>query len=115
MLSLPLASYFTMIIDYFMFLFSFKLFYYPFFSLNVILKTIFCNFSFFFNFNTYYFNLKYTNLTTLNTNYFITQDNFDLNNFFKNNFLEKSNKTRYTRFNNLLVNYDYKTGHYIGS
>jgi hypothetical protein len=113
--SLPLASYFTMIIDYFMFLLSFKLFYYPFFSLNVILKTIFCNFSFFFNFNTYYFNLKYTNLTTLNTNYFITQDNFDFNNFFKNNFLEKSNKTRYTRFNNLLVNYDYKTGHYIGS
>jgi hypothetical protein len=47
MFSLPLASYFTMIIDYFMFLFSFKLFYYPFFSLNVILKTIFCNFSFF--------------------------------------------------------------------
>jgi hypothetical protein len=52
---------------------------------------------------------------SLGTSHFITQDDFNLNNFFKNNFLEKSNKTRYTRFNNLLVNYDYKTGHYVGS
>jgi hypothetical protein len=104
-----------MIIDYFMFLFSFKPFYYPFFSLNTMLQTILCNFSFFFNFNNYYFTLKYTSFSSVNTNHFITQDNFDLNNFLKNNFLEKSDKTRYNRFNNLLVNYDYKTGHYIGS
>jgi hypothetical protein len=29
-------------------------------------------------------------------------------------FLENSNSQRVTRFSNLLVNYDYKTGHYLG-
>jgi hypothetical protein len=33
----------------------------------------------------------------------------------KNIFLESSDSTRYNRFFNILVNYDYKTGHYIGN
>jgi hypothetical protein len=31
------------------------------------------------------------------------------------NFLEKSDSQRITRFSNPLINYDYKTGHYLGS
>jgi hypothetical protein len=31
------------------------------------------------------------------------------------NFLEKSDSQRFTRFSNPLINYDYKTGHYLGS
>jgi hypothetical protein len=29
-------------------------------------------------------------------------------------FAEKSSAQRFTRFSNALINYDYKTGHYIG-
>jgi hypothetical protein len=33
---------------------------------------------------------------------------------FKNFFSETSSSQRVNRFNNILVNYDYKTGHYMG-
>jgi hypothetical protein len=32
-----------------------------------------------------------------------------------NSFSESSNSQRFTRFSNALINYDYKTGHYIGN
>lgn len=32
----------------------------------------------------------------------------------RTNFLEKSNSTRFNRFTNALVEYDYKVGNYIG-
>jgi hypothetical protein len=38
---------------------------------------------------------------------------FKLNNNL-NNFIEQSDNQRFLRFNNSLINYDYKTGHYVG-
>jgi hypothetical protein len=36
-------------------------------------------------------------------------------NFLLNSFLESSSSQRFTRFSNSLINYDYKTGNYIGN
>jgi len=42
-----------------------------------------------------------------------TNQAFRLENIF--NFSEKISSQRFNRFLNLMINYDYKTGHYLGS
>ena len=49
-----------------------------------------------------------TNLSTLNTSYKLNNDNLTM-------FTESSNSQRITRFNTVFINYDYKTGHYLGN
>jgi hypothetical protein len=49
-----------------------------------------------------------TNLGTLNTGYKLNNDNLTM-------FTESSNSQRITRFNTVFINYDYKTGHYLGN
>jgi hypothetical protein len=49
-----------------------------------------------------------TNYTTNNLN---ASSNIDMSN---TNFSETSNNVRFTRFNNPLISYDYKCGHYLG-
>lgn len=46
-----------------------------------------------------------------------TTDNLTINNSTESNtvlFSETSNSTRFTRFSNPLISYDYKCGHYLG-
>jgi hypothetical protein len=48
---------------------------------------------------------------------FYTTENINTNlnlNSVNNTFLETSNNVRFTRFNNPLISYDYKCGHYLG-
>lgn len=71
--------------------------------------------NFFFTF--YFFNKNLQNLDIKNKNdiNYISAD-FDKNKIHSNDyFSEYTNNQRFTRFNNLLINYDYKTGHYIGN
>jgi hypothetical protein len=64
-------------------------------------------------FSTIYSNsVNYTQFSS--TSYQVQDTNFELLDT-KNTFLESSDSTRYNRFFNILVNYDYKTGHYIGN
>jgi hypothetical protein len=64
---------------------------------------------------------KSENLNIVKTNKSIdinyTTDNIDSNSSVEkinNTFSEISNNTRFTRFNNPLISYDYKCGHYLG-
>jgi hypothetical protein len=64
------------------------------------------------------FSLKYTaDITTVNASplTFTSKDTHTNNLELDYNFLEKSDFQRVTRFYNPLINYDYKTGHYLGS
>lgn len=78
--------------------------------------------------NTLYNNFMFLNVKLLSTNKLsnvsITDNSvryssdFTNRNFLNsptNNFTENSQSQRYNRFNSLLINYDYKTGHYIGN
>ena len=45
----------------------------------------------------------------------IVQDNNKSTTFIKDTFLESNLFSRFNRFSNALINYDYKTGHYVGN
>jgi hypothetical protein len=63
------------------------------------------------DFNNFYFNKKLKH----GLNYSVNDSNLESENFLTNSFLETSSSQRFTRFSNVLVNYDYKTGNYIGN
>jgi hypothetical protein len=71
----------------------------------------------------YYYSIFYKNNSTNYYDYdlksFLSQDNSIIFNnesisLVNNSFLEKTNSLRFNRFNNALVEYDYKVGNYIG-
>jgi hypothetical protein len=108
--------YVTSFCEYFTLILSFNIFSLPFFTINTFLKTLLSNF----NFNIKLpINIILDNIASNNTNtdknLFLVQDIATNLGNDKNNFLESSSDTRYNRFFNVLVNYDYKTGHYIGN
>ena len=112
---------------------SFKLSYNQFIDYIVVLTSF--NINSFFILPNFYALLKalYSNLIFLNVNSLLTirlnkinktNNNVEYTSDFSNknfldfssdNFTEHSQSQRYNRFNNLLINYDYKTGHYIGN
>jgi hypothetical protein len=47
--------------------------------------------------------------------YVVNDANSESDNFLLNSFLESSSSQRFTRFSNSLINYDYKTGNYVGN
>ena len=90
------------------------------FSINTFFTALFNNLSICFDLSNVsslfsYVHTDFTNSTRLSANSYQVQDtNSELADA-KNVFLESSDSTRYNRFFNILVNYDYKTGHYIGN
>jgi hypothetical protein len=87
-----------------------------FFSLNFLSNIIRIN-NFFLlnldipkNFNINFFDNTINPALTFNSGHFNSTSN-DV----KDTFTEVSSEQRYNRFNNLLINYDYKTGHYRGN
>jgi hypothetical protein len=54
------------------------------------------------------------NLNSKDEILFLSKDNSDFFNFTNTVFTEFSSSQRFTRFGNVAVNYDYKTGHYVG-
>jgi hypothetical protein len=83
--------------------------------ISTLIKTFFTNFYFLSYSNLLNNSLLSKNSTENNKNVFYRADSNSFNNNFQQHFLEHSQKQRFNRFNNLLVNYDYKTGHYIGN
>jgi hypothetical protein len=80
------------------------------------MKTLSLNINLFFSISTFF--SKYNSKSPLNfldTTFFIVEDTHYKNTLIKKNLIESSLNTRYNRFFNLLVNYDYKTGHYMGN
>jgi hypothetical protein len=90
------------------------------FSINTFFTALFNNLSICFDLSNVsslfsYVYTDFTNSTRSSANSYQVQDtNSELADA-KNAFLESSDSTRYNRFFNILVNYDYKTGHYIGN
>jgi hypothetical protein len=54
-------------------------------------------------------------LNNNNLSYNVNDNNTTLDSTTLNIFSESSSSQRFTRFNNVLINYDYKTGNYIGN
>lgn len=85
------------------------------FHLNTLFTTLVSNINFIFDSNY----IQFINFNTYNAfqskTAYVLQDINEDTNFAKNMFLESSSSSRYNRFSNILVNYDYKTGHYIGN
>jgi hypothetical protein len=108
--------YFNIILYYFQFIFINYTLYYPFFSLNAFIKTLLLNLSGFsltsLNFLSI---LNISQALNFKNNYFIVQDNNKSTTFIKDTFLESNLFSRFNRFSNALINYDYKTGHYVGN
>jgi hypothetical protein len=118
---LPSSFYINTVCEYFSLLLSFNIFCFPFFTFNSLITTLFNNINFYIDLS--YLSYLYKSCTntssTSNLNLekksFLVQDTVSSNDSLKNTFLESSSTTRYARFFNVLVNYDYKTGHYIGN
>ena len=97
-------------------------FFFNFNSLMIIPTTNFFFKSFYLNF--FFINFNYNNFVKIKT---VEQEKIENNNSFlltnnnlfskgnKFNFTENTENQRFNRFNNILINYDYKTGHYIGN
>ncbi len=87
-------------------------------SINFLVKLFFNNF-YFLSSNNYIssFNLNYLNYnsTSEKISYILDSNSASVTNNVDQQFLENTQNQRFTRFNNLLINYDYKTGHYIGN
>jgi hypothetical protein len=86
-------------------------------ALNSLIKLFSSNFYFLSSFN--YSKINNYNLSSNtkseNVSYVVESSNqLGVNNL-EQQFLENTQSQRFTRFNNLLINYDYKTGHYIGN
>ena len=83
---------------------------------NVLLKSIIAN-----NFGSFdsslidFVSFNNNSVARKVINYNVEDSNTSYNNDLSNSFLESNNSPRFTRFSNLLVSYDYKTGNYIGN
>jgi hypothetical protein len=114
------SLYVNTICEYLYFITSFTFLPTSFFSFNIFFNSLLNNLFICFDLSNFYlfFSLNYSNFINHKqspTNLYQVQDtNSELLDS-KNTFLESSNSTRYNRFFNILVNYDYKTGHYIGN
>jgi hypothetical protein len=113
--SFSLLFYINNILDYLSLIFSFNLLFFPFFSIKVFFNTLLSNINFFFDFSNFYHFTILTNPDMTTPTTFIIEDTNYKTTFIKNTFLESSLNMRYNRFFNLLVSYDYKTGHYMGN
>jgi len=117
----PLSFYANIICEYFSLLLSFNIFFSPFFSINTLCQALLNNLNFFIDLSFIYscqsFMSTIFSTKTLNpeNKSFLVQDTSKDASFIKNTFLESSMNMRYSRFFNVLINYDYKTGHYIGN
>lgn len=117
---LPFSFYVNTLCEYIYFIFSFNLVPSSLFSFNTFFTSLLNNLFICFDLSNLYlfFSTSYVNFfnsTRLQTQSYQVQDaNSELVDA-KNAFLESSDSTRYNRFFNILVNYDYKTGHYIGN
>jgi hypothetical protein len=114
------SFYVNTVCEYLYFSLSFNLFPSSLFSVNTFFTALFNNLFICFDLSniSFLFSSAYTDLTgntRLSSSLYQVQDtNSELADA-KNTFLESSDSTRYNRFFNILVNYDYKTGHYIGN
>jgi hypothetical protein len=86
-------------------------------NLPLFFNLLFTNF-YFLNFN----NVKISKYITTSTNnkesisyQLDSNDMLNSSNKTTHQFMENSQSQRFNRFNSLLINYDYKTGHYIGN
>jgi hypothetical protein len=122
--------------------FLINLFFNKSFKLSYNFITDFLSIFMFFNMNSLFcfpslhllFNLIFSNFYFLNVNNLGTHKSIQINNTSISNkspvdyrldssslnnvshqFIENSQNQRFNRFNSLLINYDYKTGHYIGN
>jgi hypothetical protein len=117
---LPFSFYVNTICEYLYFIFSFNLLPSSLFSINIFFTSLLNNLFICFDLSNLYLFSSSTYADFFNTNYLplkayqVQDSNFELADT-KNAFLESSDSTRYNRFFNILVNYDYKTGHYIGN
>lgn len=68
-------------------------------------------------------NMTFLDLTSLysttnkesSLSYTVNDSNVESENFLLNSYVESSSSQRFTRFSNPLINYDYKTGNYVGN
>jgi hypothetical protein len=113
----PLSFYINTICEYFSLLLSFSIFNLPFFNINSLGATLLTNINFYVDFSylTYLYNSSNFSVNSTNKKSFLVQDAANNSNSIKNTLMESSADTRYARFFNVLVNYDYKTGHYVGN
>jgi hypothetical protein len=112
--------YINTICEYLYFISSFSFLPSSLFSLTIFCTSLANNLFICFDFsNLYLFSLSihsnFANYTQLPNKPYQVQDNNSELLDTKNLFLESSDSTRYNRFFNILINYDYKTGHYIGN
>jgi hypothetical protein len=108
--------YFNVVIYYFQFIFINYMLYYPFFSLSIFIKTFLLNLGGFSLTNLNFLSISnISQVLNSKNNYFIVQDNNKSTTFIKDTFLESNLFSRFNRFSNALINYDYKTGHYVGN
>merc|ERR1712224_146862 len=85
-------------------------------TLDFFFKSLYSNFLFVsFNYNSFYkAKLSQENKISNDNSFLLTNNNLFLKEN-KFNFTENTQNQRFNRFNNILINYDYKTGHYIGN
>jgi hypothetical protein len=85
--------------------------------LESFLKSILLSFNVFTNSFVSFFKAYQVYAPNLNSRdeiIFLSKDNSDFFNFTTTVFTEFSSSQRFTRFGNVAINYDYKTGHYVG-
>ena len=117
---LPFSFYINTLCEYLYLTFSFNLTPSSLFSFNTLFTSLLNNLSISFDLSNLYlfFSSSYANFFSLthlpSKSYQVQDTNSELADT-KNIFLESSTSMRYNRFFNVLVNYDYKTGHYIGN
>lgn len=117
----PLSFYINTVCEYFSLLLSFSIFNLPFFSINSLGTVLLSNINFYIDLS--YLTSLYNTKNSVMSNSglsksqqsFLVQDATNNSGNIKNTLMESSANTRYARFFNVLVNYDYKTGHYVGS
>jgi type IV secretory pathway component VirB8 len=61
------------------------------------------------------FNKVYGKYNIITSNFYISENLNTSNTLNYNSLIESSNNVRALKNHNLLINYDYKTGHYLGS
>jgi hypothetical protein len=119
--NISFISYVNILVDYINFFFNSLFFYIPNFNSNFFFKALSTNFNLYLSqlneFNNFFKNnINYLSLQDHNKGVvYISQDNALQSVLTKNDFIETSSDTRFTRFSNSLINYDYKTGHYVGN
>jgi hypothetical protein len=112
--------YINTICEYLYFVTSFNFLPTSFFSFNIFFTSLLNNLFVCFDISNFYlffsstYSIFVNNTQPSNKLYQVQDFNSELLDS-KNTFIESSDSTRYNRFFNILINYDYKTGHYIGN